>query len=165
MVVEGWLMEEITAYRQQLLSALLDVVNDVTRVVKAFQPADWNAPPRLGTSSPHYTLSHLRELEIQVFYQPLHRFLIEDTPQLLLFDDVSWLAENYDPAERVTAILDEFSNLRRLEVDWLRALPAQGWSRTARHPWWGVRTLQWRVELQLDVSHQHLRELTARLSM
>ena len=158
-------MEEITAYRQQLLSGLLAVVNDVTQVVLALPPTAWNASLELGSSTPHYTLAHLRELEIQVFNLPLHRFLIEDTPALLLFDDISWMEENYDPAEPASAILDEFSNLRRLEVDWLRALPLQGWSRIARHPWWGVRALQWWVELQLDVSHQHLRELAAFLSM
>jgi len=158
-------MEGIIDYRQQLLSALRNVANEVSRLVLAIPANDWYIAFGLEVYTPHYTLAHLRELEIQVFGLQLRRFLIEDTLQLPLFDDVSWMAEHYDPSETAQAILEEFTCLRSQEVLWLQDLSSESWNRSAGHPWWGVRTLQWWVELQLDFSHQHLRELSAYLSV
>ena len=158
-------MEGIIDYRQQLLSALRNVANEVSRLVLATAANDWYIAFGLEVYTPHYTLAHLRELEIQVFGLQLRRFLIEDTLQLPLFDDVSWMAEHYDPSETTQAILEEFTCLRSQEVLWLQDLSSESWNRSARHPWWGVRTLQWWVELQLDFSYQHLRELSAYLSV
>ena len=158
-------MEEIIAYRQQLLSALRNVAKEVSQLVLAIPADDWYIAFGLDATTPHYTLAHLRELEIQVFGLQLRRFLVEDTLLLPLFDDVSWMAEHYDPSETAQAILEEFTCLRSQEVLWLQDLSSESWNRSARHPWWGVRTLQWWVELQLDFSHQHLRELSAYLSV
>ena len=158
-------MEEIIAYRQQLLSALRNVANEVSQLGLAIPTDDWYIASGLDVTTPHYTLAHLRELEIQVFGLQLRRFLIEDTLRLPLFDDVSWMAEHYDPSETAQAILEEFTRLRSQEILWLEDLSSESWNRSARHPWWGVRTLQWWVELQLDYSHQHLRELSAFFSV
>ena len=157
-------MEDIIAYRQQLLSDLRNVAKEVSQLVLAIPRDDWYIPFGLEVYPPHYTLAHLRELEIQVFGLQLRRFLVEDTLQQPLFDDVSWMAEHYDPSETAQAIAEEFSCLRTQEVLWLENLSSESWNRSARHPWWGVRTLQWWVEIQLDISHQHLRELSAFLS-
>jgi hypothetical protein len=158
-------MEEIIAYRQQLLNDLRNVANEVFQLVLAIPPNDWYISSGLEAYTPHYTLAHLRELEVQVFALQLRRFLLEGTLQLPLFDDVSWMAEHYDPSETAQAILEEFTRLRNQEVLWLEDLSPESWNRSARHPWWGVRTLQWWVELQLEYSHQHLRELLAFLSV
>ena len=158
-------MEEIFAYRQQLFSALRNVASEVSQLGLAIPCDDWYIAFGLDVTTPHYTLAHLRELESQVFALQLHRFLLEDTLQLPLFDDVSWMAEHYDPSETAQAIVEKFSCLRSQEVLWLENLSPESWNRSARHPWWGVRTLQWWVELQLEYSHQHLRELSAFLSV
>lgn len=154
-------MEELVAYRLELLSALSGVVNEFSKIGAAIPSNAWHLPFGQAAHTPHYTLAHLREVEKQEFGFQLRRFQDEDTPLLPLFDDTAWMASHYEPGESAQVILEEFSDLRKLEVNWLRDLSPEGWSRTARHPKWGVHTLQWWVELQLDYSHQHLGELAA----
>jgi hypothetical protein len=154
-------MEELDTYRDELLFALAGVVDQLSEIVSVLPYNAWQLPFGHEMRTPHYILAHLRELEAQVFSIQLRRFLEEDTPLLLRFDDAAWMACHYKLEEPVQVILADFANLRRQELNWLRGLPAAGWSRSARHPWWGMRTLQWFVELQLEYSHQHLRRLTA----
>ncbi len=107
----------------------------------------------------HYILFHLRELEAQVYTPQLPRFLAEDNPTLPVFDDQAWMAIHYLPDEPATSITTDLCRLRSSELEWLRGVPPTGWSRLARHPWWGVHTLQWWVEMQLDESIQHRKRL------
>jgi hypothetical protein len=158
-------MDELVAYREDLLTALDSVVTDLSKTVAAISPDEWQLPYELGTHTPHYTLTHLREFEAHVFGPLLRGIVDEDTPILLLFDDNAWMASHYEPGKPAQVILDEFIYLRSQESKWLRTLPPVAWSRTARHPWWGVHTLQWWVELQLDYSHQHIAELATFLNM
>ncbi len=85
--------------------------------------------------------------------------LVEDTPTLPLFDDQAWMAEHYLPEQPVADIMAELVRLRGVELEWLHELTPLGWSRLARHPWWGMHPLQWWVEQQLDGSFQHLKRL------
>jgi hypothetical protein len=103
----------------------------------------------------------LRALEAEAITVRLRHILDEQQPYLPLFDDDGWMAAHYDPSEPVTAILDEYARLRQQELSWLRDLPSAAWNRTARHPWWGVRALQWWVEQALLVARQHFVQLTS----
>lgn len=153
-------MEEITIYRHDLLTALDDVKTELSRVVMAIPSNAWHVALGPEARTPHYTLAHLRDLEKQVYIPNLYLIITEDNPLLPVFDDETWTLGHYHPAEASREILDEFVHLREQEVDRLRGLPTASWSRTARHPWWGVHTLQWWVELQLDHSRQHVERLT-----
>ena len=104
-------------------------------------------------------LAHLRALEAQAIALRLRRILDESEPYLPLFDDDGWMAANYDPSEAVTSILDDYARLRQEEMAWLKDLPPAAWNRTARHPWWGVRALQWWVEQACWSPRQHLEQL------
>jgi hypothetical protein len=153
-------MEELLSYRENLLSALESVVRGLSKAVANMPGANQKQAILSGSNTPHYILFRLRELEIHFFAQQLPRFLAEECPILPIFDDQAWMADHYHPDEPITAIMEEVVKLRHDELDWLHKLPASGWSRLARHPWWGIHTLQWWVELQLDYSFQHLRLLT-----
>jgi hypothetical protein len=153
-------MEELDAYRQGLLSALEGVVNELSETIAGIPSSKWHWPFGLDSHTPHYTLAHLCVLETQVFMIQLHRILDEETPLLPVFDVEVWMESHYKPEESVLNIMQAFSTMRKQELNWLLDLPPASWSRVARHPSWGVHTLQWWVELQLDYSYQHLRELS-----
>jgi hypothetical protein len=152
-------MGEIVAYREGLLSALEGVVNELAKIAAGIPSKAWYQPLSNGSHTPHYILAHLRALESLLFLNQLTRILDEETPVLQIFDDETWMATHYKPEEPTLSIMEDIVNLRKQELNWLRKLPSATWSRTARHPWWGVHTLQWWVELQLDYSHNYLREL------
>lgn len=159
------ILEEILAYREDLLAALEGVVQKISEIVSGIPSEAWHQQVGSNSHSPHYTLAHLRALEGQVFAIQLRRILAEETPVLPIFDDEAWMAQHYQPEETAQAILEDFTELRKQELAWLRVLPSAPWSLLSRHPWWGVHTLQWWVELQLDYSNQHLRELSRSLDM
>lgn len=152
-------MDELFAYRGELLSCLGSVADQIAEKVRHLPSASWYQPIETGSHSPHYVLFHLRELEAQVFALELPRLLAEDTPVLPSFDDEAWMASHYDPEEPIHKIMQAITELRRHELSWLRHLSPADWSRSARHPWWGKHTLQWWVELQLEYSFQHLDQL------
>jgi len=152
-------MDELLAYRQNLLANLKDIVSELCQTAATIPEAAWHTPPARGQSTPHQTLAHLRALESQAIAVRLRRILDESEPHLPLFDDDGWMAIHYDPNEPVQTILDEYASLRQQELSWLKDLPPQAWNRTARHPWWGVRALQWWVEQCLLVARQHLEQL------
>ncbi len=156
-------MEEVDAYRQGLLSALEGVVNELSETVADIPSSKWHLTFGLDSHTPHYTLAHLRELEAQVFTIQLRRILDEEIPMLPVFDGEAWMERHYKPEEPVLCIVQDFTTLRKQELNWLRDLPPADWSCTARHPSWGMHTLQWWVELQLDYSYQHLSELSSLL--
>jgi hypothetical protein len=158
-------MDGIVAYREDLLSALEGVVIKISQIVAGIPSSAWHLSFGQYSPTPHYTLAHLRELEAQVFGNQLRRILDEETPLVPVFDDDAWMTNHYQPEEPALVIIEDFVNLRKQELNWLRNLPPAAWSHIARHPWWGVHTLQWWVELQLDYSNQHLRELSPLIDM
>lgn len=158
-------MEELDEYRQKLLSSLENVVEELSRLSIGLPPQAWYLPGEVEGQTPHYVLSRLLQLEAQVFNPQMRRIVYEDTPLLPPFDLEAWMADHYEPEKPVTLILEQFTSLRGQGVAWLRQLPVDNWSRTARHPWWGVHTLQWWAELQLEYSRQHIKQLTSFPSM
>jgi hypothetical protein len=156
-------MDELIAYRQELLSAMERVISELSTIVADTRLKAWYRSGEKTQHTPHSTLVHLWLLEAKEFALNIRRINDEETPLLVLFDDKAWMRSHYRPKESPRIILQEFATLRMQELDWLRRLSSASWSRTARHPWWGVHTLQWWVELQLESSHQHVSELSGLL--
>ncbi len=154
-------MEEITQYRQDLLSKFAGAVDELSGIVTKIPADAWHVATALNTHPPHYILARLVELDTSLFTDQVHRIYDENRPTLPVWDGDNWMAEHYDPEKPVQELLEKFSHARKQEVEWLHGLSPDGWSLTARHPWWGVRTLQWWVEKQLRVSGQRIKALAA----
>lgn len=157
-------MEELAAYRQQLLAALMRVVAALPPILAARPSRAWNDPPGTTSHGPHFILAHLRALDRQEFMPNLKRIQAETVPLLAVFDDQSWMEAHYQPEEPVDEILEGLEQRRAEEVAWLRDLTTPDWSRLGRHAWWGLRSLQWWVELQLELSRQHQEQIKATLT-
>ena len=156
-------MDELIAYRQKLLLALESVVPELSRIVAGTAFKEWHRKIGSALHAPLYTLVHLWVLEANEFVLNVRRIYDEDTPLPAAFDSIAWMKSHSRPEELPGNIMQVFTHLRQQELNWLRELPPAGWSCTARHPWWGVHTLQWWVELQLECSRQHLSDLTRQL--
>ncbi len=158
-MMSGVPMDELIVYRQELLSSLERVTSDLAVLVRKTPLKNWHLKVGNERHTAHEILVHLWTLEASEFALNFRRIVNEDTPLLAVFDDKTWMDKHYKPKEKPTDILREFADLRQLELGWLRQLPPASWSRTARHPKWGLHTLQWWVELQLEYSRQHLDDL------
>lgn len=152
-------MEELYEYRRELLDRFAATLKDWEAALCSLSPADMHTPRTAGGWSFHQALAHVRDVEAQALaprIQCLTDQLAVDFPH---FDDQDWMEQHYRPDEPAEAILAELAALRARELDCLRSLSPQGWNRTARHPWHGVRTLMWWVERSLYHSMKHLDEV------
>lgn len=154
-------MEELYEYRRKLLERLEGVVSDLTAAWQALPSPIRHLPLEEGGESPHRVLAHLRAMEAEALSVRLWRILNEEEPQVPLFDDTGWMEAHYRADESAESILEDYARLRRTELSWLKDLPPQAWNRTCRHPWFGVRTLQWWTEQCLVYAEEHLRRLRA----
>jgi hypothetical protein len=154
-------MEELFAYRQVLLAELQSIVEQLAHALRAIPDSAWHKPLLTHACTPYGVLIQLRELEAHWFAVQLPRLLYESSPELPACTEFKRVDSQNQPVEQTEDILEEFSRLRNQELIWLRTLTPSGWSRISRHPWYGVHTLQWWVEYQLDLSQQYLRELAS----
>lgn len=153
--------QELCEYREGLFSALEAVTDALALTVGKIHPDHWHIPAQPGGYSPHYIMTRLLVLEEQM-YAAMERFLLDEDIQVMEhFDEVAWLAMHYNPEKPLPALLDEFMRLSKAQAKKLSGLTPGDWNRLSRHLRWGVRTLQWWVEHQLEVSRQHVRELEA----
>jgi len=161
MVEQSPINQELTEYREGLLSALEAVAGALAVTAGKVHPDHWHIPNQPGGYSPHYILTRLLVLEEQVSAAMERLLLDEDIQVMEHFDEIAWLAMHYGPEKPLPVLLDEFMRLRKVQAKKLSGLTPGDWNRLSRHPRWGVRTLQWWVEHQLEVSRQHVRELEA----
>jgi hypothetical protein len=75
-------MDELVVYRHGLLVALEGQVTELSKSVTALPTNTWYLPYEPGAHTPHYTLTHLCELEDQVFVFLLRRIVYEEAPML-----------------------------------------------------------------------------------
>jgi hypothetical protein len=154
-------MEELYEYRQRLLERMEGVIEDLRKAASSASSKEWRTAPPEDQPTPHWILAHLRNIEVQALAPRIKKILNEDDPHLILFDDDHWMEINYDPDEPVEAMIDEYERIRNEEMSWLEEMDISGWSRTGRHPWFGVRTLQWWVEKTLAYAEEHLEDINA----
>jgi hypothetical protein len=154
------IMEELLTYRQELLSTLEADVTLLTRIEANVSSQGWYRRPSDDQPTAHYTLARLWADDAHGFTPQICRILDEEMPKLLDFDGEAWMVDHYDSEVPARVMIEDFASLRTWEVDMLCGLAPVSWSRAARHPRWGVHTLQWWVEQQRENSHQHLSRLT-----
>jgi hypothetical protein len=152
-------MEELLYYRQCLLNRLAAVIDEMYAVRKAIPPEAWQTPADETGETRHQILAHLRDFEVSSLAVRLRRILDEDIPYLPLHNDEAWKAEVYKPDEQLDEILATYASLRQQELSWLSNLSSAQWNRTGRHPWYGIRTLQWWTEQCLVYAEDHLRRM------
>lgn len=156
-------MEELYLYRKRLVARLESIVQDLSSAAAAGSNDDWKSTQPDDPQTPHWKLVHLRNIERQALAPRLKRILNEDDPHLVLFDDEKWMESHYRADEPVEVIIADYEKIRKEELSWLKEMNVKAWSRTCRHPWFGVRTFQWWVEKTMAYAEEHLEEIKSGL--
>jgi hypothetical protein len=108
----------------------------------------WNA---------HQVAAHTRDVDKLVYGFRARRTALEDNPEFPNFDGNAYMAENYDPTESLSGLLNGFVDSVEALIELLRALPVEAWSRESRHATLGSGfTLQAWVERNLAHIQEHL---------
>jgi hypothetical protein len=156
-------MEELYEYRTELIAISLGIVHELRQVMDTISASGLPASPEAGHSSPHRTLAHLRDIQVQALSGRLLQILREDNPVFVLFDDQGWQESHYRTDEPWQEILEEFTRSHESVLKDLDPCEASIWNRTAHHPWFGKRTFQWWVELCYEYAETHLAQIRSAL--
>jgi hypothetical protein len=140
-----------------ILRSLRHSAHDLVREVGKM-PAEaplWQ--PKEGEWSVHECLTHLRDVERQVFLERIRRTLREDRPRLEFFDEVTYHREHWNEAEPLQSILADFTSARAELVNLLAEAP--DWTRVGLHATRGPITLEWQAEYALQHTWEHTSQL------
>jgi len=158
-------MQELEMYRERMITHWREVVPHLEEAAARIPPEGWHAAPTSGGMTCHQALAYLYDMEAQVI-APAIRILLTaaETPLPPCPDMRAWLAQ-YRPADAPQDILQAYAHLRETEAGLLFRNGAPPWSVQARHPRFGVRTLQWWVEASLLHARRQLRRLRRQASL
>lgn len=128
----------------QLVNRLEASGEELVARVGKLTPEELAAAPA-GEWSLHQQLTHLRDTEQHVFWGRAQRIMKQDNPAVENFDQEEYMRAHYDAAEPVKQIMGEFRQARRRFVRLLRQTRDADWMRTARHPEYGMFSLEYLV--------------------
>jgi hypothetical protein len=148
-------MKELKDYRRNLLENLVNAARDFRAASLAVK--DPFIPLQEDGWSTHQVAAHTRDVDKIVYGLRARRTITEDNPEFPNFDGDAYMAQHYDPSESLTEMLDGFVESIESEVEMLRALPDEAWSRQSRHATLGHGfTLQTWVERGLAHIQEHI---------
>ncbi len=146
-------------YRRRLLERFRLQPETYREHVRRLDREGVRAPIKPGEWSAHQVIFHVRAADEQAYGPRLMRILREERPQMEDYDEVAWMKDQYDPDEPAEAVLERWQAARRGWADILAAAPAEAWSRSGLHPFYGERTLQWWLERAVAHGEDHRRQL------
>lgn len=149
-------MSETSAYRRELTSRLTNATEDLAWAVRGLSEVGANYKPSVGEWTVHEHLSHLRDMEQEV-YLPLLRWAT--VPEMLdprSYSRRDWHDTRYDPGEPLTAIMADLGRIRDEELAIFRTMGDETWSRYRSDTGWGPLTCQWLAELMYRHVLDHL---------
>jgi hypothetical protein len=152
-------MEELYEYRRQLIASSLAIFQELRQAMEAIPASSLHSSPEAGLSSPHRTLAHLRDIQVQSLSVRLLQILKQDDPYFVLFDDEAWQAGHYRAEQAWQGILEEYARSQAQVLKGLDPREAAIWNRSAHHPWFGKRTFQWWVEQCYEYAETHLDQI------
>ncbi len=151
--------DRLLEYRERLLKRYSSQAAELREVMAGFAGRMLGEPLKPGEWTPHQVLAHVWSAEEFALAPRVLRILSEDSPYLENWDEVAWMADQYDSETPVESLLEGFEAHRIENGSHLAAASPDAWSRTGRHPLRGVRTLQWWVEYAIDHTEDHLGQL------
>lgn len=147
-------MKELYEYRTRLVEKLNTAAKDFRTACLAVK--DPFAPLETDGWNTHQIAAHTRDVDKFAYGLRVRRTVQEDDPEFESFDGKKYAMERYDPNEPLVKMLDEFVESVESQVELLRELPVEGWTRTSRHvTLGGGLTLQTWVERSLAHIEEH----------
>ena len=150
-------MEEILEYRVRMVKQFGNAADKIEAALQ--RNPDPSQPLESGGWNLHQVITHMRDVNKQVYLPRLKRIIAEENPMFENFDGDAWMAAHYQAEEPLQEIVSEFKEQCRSTTDWLTAHPIEAWNRPGTHPTLGKHSLQWWVERTLAHINEHLTQL------
>ena len=148
-------MKELMEYRIKIVKRLGEAAREFRAACESFSDPFEKVE---GEWSLHQIASHTRDVDKLIYGARIRQTLNEEDPGFKNFDADAWMAENYNRAESLPSILDDFSASVEELCKILSGMPRESWSRMSRHETLGGElTLQLWVERSLAHIEEHLK--------
>lgn len=144
---------------KRLVDRLESSGEDLLSYLGKFSEQEILEQPALNEWSIHQVVSHLCDTEERVFLYRVKRILKEDHPEVPNFDQDAWQREHYSPSEPLKKMLADFRSARRKQIVLLRKTTDKDWDRTAQHPEYGVISVNWLVNHNVNHTFEHLSQI------
>ena len=154
-------MSATANYRAELAARLRAVTEDIGWIIRgtaieqaAYKPADYEW-------SMHEHLSHLRDMEQQVYLPLLRWATVPDMLDPLDYSRKQWHDQRYRPMESLEGMYSDLQRIREEELAIFRDLNDLTWVKMHNESRWGPVTCQWIAELMYRHALDHLQCMMA----
>jgi len=148
-------MEELSDYRKKLVERLSSAGKEFKKACLTIKNP--YAPVEAGGWNVHQLAVHTRDVDKLIYGVRVRRTLAEDNPEFPVFDGDTYMAEHYDAKESLKEILEGLTKSIEAQVELLRKMPVEGWSRLSSHATQGSGlSLQFWVERGLGHLEEHM---------
>lgn len=154
-------MTDSATYRMEITTRLRLATDDLAWMMRGLTPGQLSYKPDENEWSMHEHLSHLRDMEQEV-YLPLLRWAT--VPEMLDPRDYNrreWHEHRYRPTEAAKSVLDDYQRMRDEELLIFRDMRDHTWTRWRNDTRWGPITCQWLAELMYRHLLDHMQGLMA----
>lgn len=152
---------QLATYRTELAARLRAVTDDIAWIARGTSEDQGHYKPADYEWSLHEHLSHLRDMEQEV-YLPLLRWAT--VPHMLDPLDYSrrdWHDKRYKPLEPIGSIINDIQRIRDEELAIFRTMNDQTWTKFREDTRWGPLTCQWVAELMYRHALDHMQGMMA----
>ena len=154
-------MTEASTYRTGLISRLRLATDDIAWAVRGLTPRQAAYGPIRGEWSTHEHLSHLRDMEQEVYLPLLRWASIADMLDPLDYSRKEWHDRRYAASEPLAEIIADILRIRDEELLIFRDMSDMTWERWRADTRWGPLTCEWLAELMYRHALDHLQNIMA----
>ncbi|HEY5476953.1 MAG TPA: DinB family protein [Tepidiformaceae bacterium] len=151
-------MSETSTYRSELVSRIRRTTDDLGWAVRGIAAEQWIYQPA-GQWSIHEHLSHMRDMEQEVYLPLLRWATVPDMLDPRDYNRREWLDRRYRPDESLAGIVNDIAKIRDEELLIFREMSDLTWTRVRTDTRWGPLTCQWIAELMYRHVLDHLQNI------
>lgn len=154
-------MSETSTYRTELTSRLRAATEDLAWLVRGIGAQEAQYKPSETEWSVHEHLSHMRDMEQEVYLPLLRWATVPEMLDPLDYNRREWHERRYKPNEPLTAVMSDITRIRDEELAIFREMSDVVWTRWRTDTRWGPLTCQWVAELMYRHALDHLQCIMA----
>jgi uncharacterized damage-inducible protein DinB len=152
---------EISNYRGELVSRLRAVTDDIAWAARGLNDAEAHYRPASDEWTIHEHLSHLADMEREVYLPLLRWATVPDMLDPLDYSRRDWHETRYRPDESAARVVEDLGRMRDEELLIFRQMGDTAWTRYRTDTRWGPLSCQWLAELMYRHALDHLQGLMA----
>jgi hypothetical protein len=154
-------VSDIGTYRGELTARLRLITEDFAWAAQDLDAEGLRYKPSDSDWSIHEHVSHLRDMEQEVYLPLLRWATVPDMLDPRDYNRRDWHEHRYRPDEPLSAMLADLARMRDEEVAVFREMDDATWVRWREDTRWGPVTCQWIAELMYRHVLDHLQGVMA----